>query len=317
VLKGYGIIGAVFGLLIVDICILITFIFIIMKKIRYKLPHFYNLKEYMKFGIPTVPGNLSGWIVHSSDKYIIGLLLGTIYVGYYSPAYAVGSIITLYIAPLAVTLPPILSYNYDNKKIYLVNNILEYSYKYYMILAIPSVVGLSLLSKNILILLSTPDIAKESYLVVPFVATGMLIIGSNTIVSQPIFLGKNTRIIGSAWIIAALINIILNIIIIPIVGIIGAAITTLVAFLLIHLIIIYYSRKIIIFNMNIKNIILSIMSSLFFILPFHIINTTNILNIIFCVFICIIIYSILLLLFKVIKIEEINYINRYIIKSYK
>ena len=62
-------------------------IMFIITNIGFKIPKFENMMEFLSFGLPTIPANLSSWLVDSSDRYVIGILLGSAFVGYYSPGY--------------------------------------------------------------------------------------------------------------------------------------------------------------------------------------------------------------------------------------
>lgn len=107
-----------------------------------------------------------------------------------------GSIITMFTAPLAFMLPAVLSKYYDENNTKEVNIILSYSLKYFLLLAIPSAFGLSLLSKPMLMILSTPEIALQGYLITPFVALGALLFGAYAVIVQVIVLEKKTKITG-------------------------------------------------------------------------------------------------------------------------
>lgn len=242
ILAGYGIIGAVFGLLISDAVLLIVMSISITSEIGLVYPKFRKTREYISFGIPTVPGNISSWVVNSSDRYLIAIFLGTAYVGYYSPGYTLGNMISMFIAPLSFMLPAVLSKHYDDGNLDGVKTILSYSLKYYLVLSIPSIVGLTLLSKPLLNILSTSDIASNGYLITPLVAIGAFFYGIYSIAVQVIFLGKKTRYLSSIWIIAAGLNILLNIAFIPVFGIIGAAVTTLIAFFIATIYTVYRSK---------------------------------------------------------------------------
>ncbi|MDX8549500.1 oligosaccharide flippase family protein [Methanospirillum sp. J.3.6.1-F.2.7.3] len=242
VLSGYGIFGALFGYCIANFFIMLVMTSQIILEIGIIAPKFLNVKEFISFGFPTVPGNLSMWTVRMSDRYLIGLTLGTMYVGYYAPGYELGNIISIFIAPLSFLLPAVLSKYYDENRKSEVNFILVNSLKFFLIFSIPSVVGLSFLSKPILTVLSTNEIASESYLITPFVAISTLLFGVYVIVGQVHILEKNTKLLGVVWIIAGAINLILNIILLPFIGIIAAALTTLIAFSIALLITLYYSR---------------------------------------------------------------------------
>jgi len=243
VLAGYGILGATVGLFVTDLVLFLIMGILIISEIGVVIPRFRNLREYLSFGLPTVPGNLSSWVVNSSDRYVIALFLGTAYVGYYSPGYTLGNVVSMFIAPLSFMLPAVLSKYYDDDNLSDVKTVLSYSMKYFLALAIPSVVGLSLLSKPLLTILSTPEIADQGYLITPFLALGGLLFGLYAIITQILVLEKKTGITGTIWIVAAVLNLGLNIIFVPRIGILGAAATTLVVYSLAFILSVYYSFK--------------------------------------------------------------------------
>ena len=80
------------GLLIAYLIIFFIMVLFIISDIGFTIPKFRNIKEYLSFGIPIIPSNLSYWIVDSSDCYcnwnylghsIRRILLSRIYVGIY------------------------------------------------------------------------------------------------------------------------------------------------------------------------------------------------------------------------------------------
>ena len=261
VLAGYGIVGAAAGLLVTNLILFLVMGVLIISKIGVVIPKFRYLKEYLSFGLPTVPGNLSSWVVNSSDRYIIALLLGTAYVGYYSPGYTLGYTINMFIAPLSLMLPAVLSKYYDEANFENVKTVLSYSMKYFLALAIPSAVGLTLLSKPLLTILSTPEIAEQGYLVTPFLALSGLLFGLYAIIMQVLVLEKKTGVTGTIWTLVAALNLGLNIILVPIVGITGAAATTLFAFSLAFILSAYYSLKYLAFPVDVSFILKCIIAS--------------------------------------------------------
>ena len=250
VLAGYGIFGAAVGLLVTNLVLFLVMGILIVSEIGVAIPGFKNLREHLSFGLPTVPGNLSSWVVNSSDRYVIALFLGTAYVGYYSPGYTLGHMINMFIAPLSFMLPAVLSKHYDDGNLKDVKTVLSYSMKYFLALAIPSAVGLSLLSRPLLTILSTPEIAEQGYLITPFLALSGLLFGLYAIIMQILILEKKTGVTGTIWIVAAILNLGLNIIFVPRIGILGAAATTLVAFALAFVVSMYYSSKYLVFDIN-------------------------------------------------------------------
>lgn len=63
----------------------------------------------------------------SSDRYLIGILLGAAAVGYYSPGYSLGGAIGMLYAPFVIFLPPVVSKYRDERNIDDVSKVLEYS----------------------------------------------------------------------------------------------------------------------------------------------------------------------------------------------
>lgn len=305
VLSGYGIVGAVYGILITDFIAFLSMATLIISEIGFKIPDFANVREYLSFGLPTIPGSLSSWVITSSDRYVIGIILGTSFVGYYSPGYALGSIMNMFMAPLGLLLPAILSRYYDDKNLGAVKLILKYSLKYFLLLARPSAFGLSLLSKPILEILSTPEIALEGYLITPFVALSTVFFGAIAVINHILVLEKRTAITGSIYILAALLNLILNLILIPYVGILGAAIATLMAYLLLFVIGTYYSFKYLKFDIDFYFILKSFLAAI--VMSFVILswNPEGLADVLITVGVCAVVYAVVLLLFKGMTREEL------------
>jgi O-antigen/teichoic acid export membrane protein len=307
VLSGYGIFGAVIGLLISSFFVFLVMASLIISEIGIKIPKFTHIREYLAFGIPTVPTNLSSWVVRSSDRYVIGIFLSTTFVGYYSPGYTLGNMINMFFAPLSFMLPAVLSKYYDENNMNEVKTVLRYSLKYFLAIAIPSTFGLSLLSKPILTILSTPEIALQGYLITPFVAVSALLFGVYAVILQILVLEKKTKITGAIWIIAAVLNLGLNIVLVPYIGILGAAITTLIAFTFAFVLTSYYSFKYFKFDIDFGFVSKSIFASVVMSLVIIKWNPVEALNVIIVIGVCAVVYAMILLLLKGVKKEELTF----------
>ncbi|MFA7715290.1 MAG: polysaccharide biosynthesis C-terminal domain-containing protein, partial [Candidatus Paceibacterota bacterium] len=306
---GYGLIGAVFALLAVRLISFLIMAIKIIKKIGIKIPEFLRIKEYLHFSLPSLPANISSWTVQSSDKYLIGIFLGANFVGYYAPAYAIGNSITFFIAPLIFILPAVLSKLYDENKIEEAKNYLKYSLKYFLMIAVPSVFGLAALSKQILTIFSTTEIAQKSYYIVPMVAFAILLLGIYSIVAQTIVLKKKTRTIGIIWVIAAFLNIGLNIILVPIFGIVAAAITTIAGYAFALMAAVYYSLSNFRFEIDWKFIIKSVFASILMYIFVLSLNPADLSKTIMTVVGGAIFYGIIMFFLKGIDEKEIKFLK--------
>jgi len=262
VFAGYGVVGAVIGLLMAQLFLFSVMLFIIIWRIGFRLPRMAHLRTYLSFSIPLIPTNLSFWAVNSSDRYLIGLFLGASYVAYYAPSYTLGLFISMLGTPFTLMLATSLPKHYDEVNTTVVKTAFKYAFKYFLTVAIPSVFIVSVLSKPILLALSTPEIALNGYYVTPFIALAGLLWGAQLIFSQVIVLEKKTQILGTLWAASAVINVGLNISLIPYLGIIAAAVTTLISFSFVFIVTATYSRTYLKFDVNPRFIFKSIIASL-------------------------------------------------------
>lgn len=309
VLNGYGLSAIVYGVLAIRVIEFFILLIMIIRQIGVRIPHFSIVKEYLSFGLPIIPSAISLWLIATSDRYVIAYFLGVSSVGIYSAAYRLGSILSLLAIALMLVLAPTLSRLYDNGQIDEVKTYLGFSLKYFLVLAVPFVFGASMLSKRVLMVFSTPEIASEGYFVVPFVAFSTLFYGVAIIMGQSLRLVKKTRILAGTWIVAGLTNLLLNILLVPHIGILAAAITTLIAYSIALGIITYYSLKEreLRFKIEWGFIFKSLIASAVMALLIWMADPDRILSIIATVITSIIIYAVLLLSLKGFSGEDIKF----------
>lgn len=315
ILLGYGIIQILEALLLLRGCLLAIMLFYTISHLGFILPTFARMKEYLRFSLPTIPGNIAAWVTDSSDRYLIGIFLGTSFVGYYNPGYNLGTIISMFMLPINFVLVSSLSKYYDNNEINLVRNIFKYSTKYFLMLAIPASFGVSVLSLPILKLLTTSEIAQMSYLITPLIAFSSLFycIGGG-IIFFSLYLAKKTKIIMINWILVAFINIILNILLIPRTGILGAASATLISQIIGFMFGVYFSCKYFKFEIDylsiLKIVFSSIIMALLIINPIFDISYLNgIEEIILQMFLGMCIYFLSIISMRTICTEEISFLK--------
>lgn len=233
VLTGHTITSAVLVVLLVTAAILPVLFLYVRSQIGLRWPDFSRLKEYVSFGLPTIIGNMANWAVTLSDRYVIQYYLGAAAVGTYSAAYSLAIVPGLLAGIIGFVLPATLSRLYDGRKMDEVKNILSYSLKYFLAVAIPFVFGAAVIGQPVLQLFSTAQIATEGHFIVPIVAMGNLLSGAYLgIIDLALILARKTRPLAFVWIVAAVVNLGLNIALVPHWGILGAAVTSLFSYAL-------------------------------------------------------------------------------------
>ena len=268
-----------------------------------------SLKEELKFAIPTVPNNVSSWIVDSSDIFVIGVCLGSAAVGCYTPGYSLGNIILMFLTPFAVLLPAVLPEYYEKGDMDTVNTFLTYSLKYYLLITIPASVGLSLLSKPLLYLLTTTIIADSGFMITPLVALGAMFMGIYGIVNNIIILEKRTTILARIWIVVAVLNMALNILAVPYIGIYGAGLATLICYFFAFAITVIYCRRYARLPFDYKSIAKILMASCIMGIFVKIVNPYGIFDMLIVIAVAVVIYFAVLILLKGIDKKEINLIK--------
>jgi O-antigen/teichoic acid export membrane protein len=309
---GYGLYGAILALLFIKFAIFLVLLAYVVKKIGIKIPNFSLIKDYLKFGLPTVTNGISYGIVTSADRYIIGFFLGVLFVGYYAPAYSLGMLLTFFIFPVMSILTIVLPRFFDENNLTEVKNYLGHSFKYFLLIMIPAVFGVSILSSQLLLIFSTKEIAGNAHIVVPFIAASMLIYGIICFFVQILILVKKTKIIAIVWGIAALLNLGFNIIFIPRFGIISAAIVTLMSYVCALVLMWYFSFKEFQFRIDWEFIIKIIMASVLMSVSILWFNPLGLAKVIGAVILGVIIYCALILLLKCIDKKEINFFKKLI-----
>ena len=309
VLFGFGLAGAAFGYLIDLLLVSIISTYYVLKDIGAFLPSFAELKKYLRYGLPLVPTNISSWALSVSDRYIITFFLGVAWVGYYSPGYQLGNIIVLFVMPFAILVPTVLYEHYDTQRLDDVTTILRYSVKYFLAAAVPAAFILSLLSKAILIALTTPTIAANSYMITPFTALSSVLFGVFTITMTVLTFEKKTGILGTIWVLGAALNIGFNLVLVPYFGIIAAALTTVLGYGFVFGITSIYSVKRMRLGVDFGFILKSIFASLVissFVLAWHV---SGFLSISALIVVCAIVYSAIMFALKGFTASEIRFFS--------
>ncbi len=308
-IAGFGVLGVIGATLAVQGFIVIISLLLIISQIGFVMPKFHRLSEFLRYGVPLTPNTLIYWITNSSDRYLIGIFLGLDAVGIYSAAYYIGSLLQLFVTPLQFILFPELSKLYDENKIETIKTILSHSTQYFLLVAIPAVVGLSVLSKPILEIFTTPEFASGS-IVIPFIALSGLFGGIFQIIINITHLFKNTRINLLIHIMAAATNLALNVLLIPFIGILGAAIATLISYILMVIIGTSVSFKDLSFDLSFEPIIKSIIAAAIMAIAISFFLPQNILSLIIAICFGTSIYFLLMILMRAVGKREFELIIR-------
>ncbi|MBW2993306.1 polysaccharide biosynthesis C-terminal domain-containing protein [Candidatus Woesearchaeota archaeon] len=198
------------------------------------------IKKIIFFGFPLIFFHIGAYVLAISDRYMLSYFFGNTTVGYYSVAYSVTSIILSIGALISAVFYPYIAEMWNQKKSYFL--LFNASLKYGFIIIIPSIVGLFVLRKQIITLISgIPYLPSVS--VIPFLVLFPLFAFFTYVCYQILLLRNKTKLIAVIYICAAIFNITFNFILIPRYSMAGAAIATLASYFLTFLALFLINKK--------------------------------------------------------------------------
>ncbi len=198
------------------------------------------LKGMLSFGLPMVPAGLSMWILNSSNRYFLNYFGGLSEVGIYNVGSRVGMIIVLVVGAVQLAYAPFIFSNQNKKN---AKEIYKKFATYYLLLLFYIALGLAVLSKEAITILTGPKF-HSAYVVVPFIAFAYTAFGLYTIFAIGIALMRKTIYSFFSAGLASLINIGLNFLLVPEFGVIGAASSTLLSFLVMMILMYSFSQRV-------------------------------------------------------------------------
>lgn len=311
---GYGLLGVITATLMVQGLIFLIALIIIVSQIGFVIPRFTYIREYLQFSLPLTPNALIRWVTESSDRYMVTYFLGLGSVGVYSASCSIGNLIQLFVSPLQLILLPELSKLFDENKMDEVRIYMSHSLRYFLIISIPAVFGLSVLSKPLLGVLTTQDFIS-GWFVIPIIAFAGLLAGIFQIFVNTMFLIKKTKSTTYINILAAVSNVLINLILIPSVGIIGAAISTLVSYFLMAVLCMHMSLKHFKLDFYFMDIAKSILSSVAMYFVVSSFTISGILELFEAMGAGTFIYVVVMLLVGGFTDHEMSLIKRYLFRS--
>lgn len=212
-------------------------------------------KKLLKYSLPILPHNLSGWAMNMFDKVILNSLTSLSVVAFFDVGSQIGKVVNMLSLGINSAYSPWFFdqiKNNPNSKIQIANTtnkiIVFYAF---------SGVAVSWLAPEILKIISRPEY-HDSWKIVPVISTAFVINGFYFTFSNTFFLNK-TKHLPLLTLSGAVINIILNLILIPMYGFYGAAYASLFTKSIFTFITYKVSNRILPINYNLRFIILIIL----------------------------------------------------------
>ncbi len=202
-------------------------------------PSMAELKEMLSFGLPLVPAGLAAWIMTMADRYFLKFLSTPTELGLYSLGYKFGMIVqVLIVGPFNLAWAPfLLSIAKEKEARQVYSSVLTY----FALVAIAVALVLSVLSKELLIVATTPPF-YDAYKVIPLIAVSYVLYGCYFVFNPGMLIAKKTKYAAAIVGAGAIVNLGLDYLLIPGYGMMGAATATVVSYLLLPIGMFFLSR---------------------------------------------------------------------------
>ena len=312
---GYGLQGVIEAAILSAAILNIIGISMIFKEIGFRRPKISNMKAYLTWGFPMTPNAAIQWIINASDRYIVNYFRGVSAAGVYNAADGIGGYASFAIMPMGIVLYPVISKTYDEGNRDECRKYFQYSFKYLMMLTIPAAMGLSILAKPLLRILTTSAFLSGSS-VLALATLGALVSSVFQIGIYVIHLVGKTQITLRLLAIAAVVNVVMNIILVPLMGIEGAALASVTAYAVLGGLTLIITRRYLKFDLNLSFLVKSVLSSGFMALCIWLINPQSILMVFISIIAGIIIYFGVLILVKGFSKIELAFFAAFIRKNF-
>jgi O-antigen/teichoic acid export membrane protein len=188
------------------------------------------LKDLAAYGFPMAPALVGNWALSLADRYIIEYFRPPAEIGWYSASYSFAEkALVLPFSALMFAATPILIAGWELGDRSQVADGLEELSRWYLLLAMPLLVGISVLAKDLVGLLVTDEF-MPGYLIVPYVALGVFLWGLAQYVTRTFVLMKKSSTLMLIVLISGAVNILSNLLLVPSLGFIGAGISTTIGY---------------------------------------------------------------------------------------
>lgn len=204
-------------------------------------------KEMLDYGKPMIMYSTGSWINNASDRYIVSWLLGTAINGVYGVAYKIPAILMVFqrIFAQAWQMSATKSYSDENSKEFF--SMMYEAYHTFMVMGCGFLI---LIVRYIAAFMFRKDF-YEAWKYVPLLLVSVVFGALTGFLGSICLAHKDSKSMGIATGIGALINVILNIILIPYIGAMGAAAATAISYFSMYFMAFIFTRRHVSFEIKI------------------------------------------------------------------
>ena len=204
-------------------------------KLRFRWSRF---REMVSYSWPLVPSSISIFLLTYADRIMISKLLNMQDLGLFGIGYRISSVVVILMMGVQGAITPLIFNSYRDPN---TPREIERIFRYFLVTAVVVTGALSIFSREILIVLTTPKY-YSAWAVVPFLVMASFISGMR-VFAPGLNLAKKTKTIALLDGFGGLMNVAMNFFLIERLGILGAAISTMVSGFMVFGLQMFFSQK--------------------------------------------------------------------------
>jgi len=225
--QGLGVLGIILSQLIGSALLFLASLIFISKNITTKF-RFDQVKPMFRYGFPLVFTTISMYLLSLGDRFMMKYMLDLGDVGIYSLGYKIATVTNLLVIQSFQTgFLPIAYKKYEeggNERFFFL------SLTYYTYILVLVSLGLAMISKELIMLLSRSEEYYSAYKIVPLISLALVFKGIQYIFSLSLHFIRNTKYNAIIVLSVAVFNLLLNAILLPRIGIFGAGVASVISF---------------------------------------------------------------------------------------
>jgi len=232
VVLGFRVEGLLWGTFLTLVLALPFLIFLTTRGVGIHPQHFHVMDalQMWQYAWPLMLGNVAMWGLRVSDLFIIRSFWPERDVGLYSVSYNISAkSIELLVALFLLSVSPLIFNTWESEGREATERTLTMVTRVYLLLCLPAAVGVSILARPFVALLTAPDYYEGSK-IVGFVVFSSFAWGLSNIAMMGIAIKKQARRLGANQIVAAFTHIGLQLLLVPRFGYVASAISTLIGY---------------------------------------------------------------------------------------
>jgi O-antigen/teichoic acid export membrane protein len=232
--------------------------------------------KFLNYGMPLIVANLGIWILNMSDRYMLGIILGSEEVGIYSACYNVTwNSLFLIVNLFFMMEEPLAMKIWANDGEDALKEFINRETRIFLLTIIPIAIWIYAYSDVIFGIMVSSEYAY-GIIVVPYVSLSVVISGIIYKFRLVFLVKEKTKKLMNIVLFSAFINVIGNFLLIPSYGILGASISTLIAYSIYLLLIVISANKIFKWTFPLVPAVRIVIAGILSLVPLYFSSTTAI-----------------------------------------